>query len=81
MVTFGMLWNDPHPKKSVEEKIADAQSAFIGKYKKQPTHCSVPPTWYNEKMEVSGLVIESSENVPLGNVFIGYPTTPDWWNR
>ena len=89
MVRFGMLWNDPSEKKSVTQKLEEGVSAFIAKYKHQPTHASLPPAWYamltEEEMQKvcskTGVFVENSQNVHLGSMFIGYPEVPEWWNR
>lgn len=88
MVRFGMLWNDPSLKKEVKQKIGEGCSAFINKYKKQPTHCSMPPAWFatlsekdiEEIRQNTGVIVENSQNVHIGSLFIGYPDMPKGWN-
>ena len=91
MVKFGMMWSDPYVNKNrtLSTAIGDGISGFIKRFHHPPTHVDLPQPWYDSLTEMelekiskdNGVLVNSSQNVLLGSMFIGYPEVPEWWNR
>jgi hypothetical protein len=67
---IGMLWFDADPKKSLEDKIAEAAAAYRAKYGTEPTHCLAHPVETGATAPL-GIALEFSRSIRPNHLLIG----------
>ncbi len=69
---IGMLWFDDS-KGSMQEKVDQAVTFYVGKFGETPTHCLVNPATLDGSPEglVSGVKVRKARNVMPNHYWIG----------
>lgn len=77
MLTFGMMWFDNDPLKSLAEKLAEAVNYYLAKYKQVPNLCYANPlTLQNQNAENDyQILVMASETILPNHLWLGISDT------